>query len=121
MSMSDLLRVPEYLRHIIEAAERILRYTEDTTEQTFLNDEKTQDAVVRNFEIIGEACNNILKKFPEFATLHSDIPWGFAYEMRNALAHGYHKVDFEIVWKTIHSDLPVLLVQVGDALRKSRS
>lgn len=112
MSKADQLRVPEYLGHIIEAIHRIERYTADMTELTFLSDEKTQDAVVRNFEIIGEACNNIIKKHPEFASQHSEVPWGFAYEMRNALAHGYHKVDFEIVWQTIHANLHVLLAQV---------
>lgn len=68
--------------------------------------------MLRNFEIIGEACNNIKKKHPEFAAQHSEIPWQFAYEMRNALAHGYHKVDFEIVWNTIHENLYSLLEQV---------
>jgi uncharacterized protein with HEPN domain len=116
MSKSGQLRVPEYLGHIIEAIHRIERYTEDMTELAFLDDEKTQDAVVRNFEIIGEACNNIIKKHPEFAARHAEVPWGFAYEMRNALAHGYHKVDFEIVWKTIDADLQTLLAQVEHAL-----
>lgn len=40
------------------------------------------------------------------------VPWGFAYEMRNALAHGYFKVDLEIVWKTIHSDLPGMATEL---------
>jgi len=112
MSKSEKLRLPEYLRHIIEAIHRIDRYTADMTEVAFLNDEKTQDAVVRNFEIIGEACNNIIKVHADFASAHPEIPWGFAYEMRNALAHGYHKVDFEIVWKTIHKNLSELLTLV---------
>lgn len=116
MSKTEKLRILEYLRHIIEAIERIDRYTEDMTEVQFLEDEKTQDAVIRNFEIIGEACNNISKKYPEFASQHNEIPWGFAYEMRNALAHGYHKVDFEIVWKTIHGNLDLLLDQVKHVL-----
>jgi len=118
MSKFDQLRIPEYLDHIIDAVQRIDRYTAGMTEVQFLDDEKTQDAVVRNFEIIGEACNNISKKHPAFATLHAHIPWGFAYEMRNALAHGYHKVDFEIVWKTIHSDLHALMKNV-EQIRRS--
>lgn len=116
MSKTDHLRISEYLYHIVEAVERIDRYTANMTEVQFLDDEKTQDAVVRNFEIIGEACNNITKKHPDFAALHNKIPWGFAYEMRNALAHGYHKVDFEIVWNTIHRNLYSLLDQVKDIL-----
>ncbi|MDY7545258.1 DUF86 domain-containing protein [Glaciimonas sp. Gout2] len=118
MSRTDQPRVAEYLGHIIEAIQRIEWYKTGMTEMQFLDDEKTQDAVVRNFEIVGEACKNIIKKHPEFAAQHSEIPWGFAYEMRNALAHGYHKVDFEIVWNTIHRNLYLLLAQIEQALIK---
>jgi len=67
-----------------------------------------QDAVLRNFEVIGEASRNIERDCPDFAAAHPDLPLSFAYEMRNALAHGYFKVDFGIVWKTIENDLPDL-------------
>lgn len=108
----DQQRLADYLAHIIEAIERIDRYTEDMDEVTFLNNELVQDAVIRNFEIIGEASNNIEKHYPEFAAANPDLPLSFAYQMRNAVAHGYFKVDFEIVWRTIHRDLPVLHRQV---------
>lgn len=113
MSQSDVLRLPEYLGHIVEAIDRVHRYVDDMVEVTFLQDEKTQDAVIRNFEVIGEASNNIKKYHPDFARQHSEVPLNFAYEMRNALAHGYFKIDFEVVWKTIHSDLPELRSQVA--------
>lgn len=112
----DLQRLPDYLAHILEAIERIDRYTEDMDELAFLNNQMAQDAVVRNFEIIGEASNNIEKRYPEFAAAHPELPLVFAYQMRNAVAHGYFKVDFEIVWKTIHSNLPELCQQVKAAL-----
>jgi len=112
----DLQRLPDYLAHILEAIERIDRYTEDMDELAFLNNQMAQDAVVRNFEIIGEASNNIEKHYPEFAAAHPELPLAFAYQMRNAVAHGYFKVDFEIVWKTIHSNLPELCQQVKAAL-----
>ncbi len=99
MSKANILRLPEYLGHIVEAIERIHRYVEDLDEVAFLQDEKTQDAVIRNFEIIGEASNNIKSHHPEFSYQHPEVPLNFAYEMRNALAHGYFKVDLEIVWK----------------------
>lgn len=76
-----------------------------------------QDAVIRNIEIIGEASNNIQKHFTEFAELHPELPLAFAYEMRNAVAHGYFKVDFEIVWKTIQNDLPELSQQTKAVLQ----
>lgn len=108
----DIQRLPDYLGHILQAIERIQRYTEDTTDWAFLQNEMVQDAVIRNLEIIGEACRNIERHYPDFAAAHPEVPLAFAYEMRNALAHGYFKVDLEIVWKTIQNDLPGLERQV---------
>ena len=120
MSKAGKQRVPDYLGHILEAIRRIHHYVADMTEVQFLDDEKTQDAVIRNFEIIGEACRNIDSHHPDFAQQHPEVPWGFAYEMRNALAHGYFKVDLEIVWKTIHNDLPDLAHQIETLLSTHR-
>ncbi|ACO81114.1 hypothetical protein AvCA_50240 [Azotobacter vinelandii CA] len=108
----DRQRLTDYLVHILEAIERIDRYTEDMSEVTFLENQMAQDAVIRNLEIIGEASNNITKHYPEFAATHPELPLAFAYQMRNAIAHGYFKVDLEIVWKTIQRDLPGLYRQV---------
>lgn len=110
--MNKALRVPDYLGHILQAIERIDRYTADMDEVAFLNSELVQDAVIRNIEIIGEASNNIQRVAPEFAALHDDIPWQVMYTMRNRVSHGYDKVDLEIVWKTIQCDLPTLYQQV---------
>jgi len=108
----DAQRLADYLGHILEAIERIDRYTEDLDEVAFLQNEMAQDAVIRNIEIIGEASHNIEIHFPEFATSHPELPLAFAYQMRNAVAHGYFKVDLEIVWKTLHNDLVALHEQV---------
>lgn len=106
--MTKALRVPDYLSHILNAIKRIERYTADMDEMAFLNTELVQDAVIRNIEIIGEASNNIQRVDVTFAAQHDDIPWQVIYTMRNRVSHGYHKVDLEIVWKTIQSDLPGL-------------
>lgn len=113
--MSKILRVPEYLKHILQAIERIDRYTAAMDESGFLNSELVQDAVIRNIEIIGEASNNIQCVAPQFADQHGEIPWQVMYTMRNRVSHGYDKVDLEIVWKTIKHDLPNLYAQVQDA------
>ncbi|MEO8020773.1 HepT-like ribonuclease domain-containing protein [Polaromonas sp.] len=76
-------------------------------------DRKTQDAMIRNLEVIGEACNNISKNHPDFVSLRASVPWGFAYEMRNALSHGYFKVDHAVVWQTLQHDLPDLQKQIA--------
>lgn len=110
----DIQRLPDYLSHILEAIERIDRYTEDMSEVAFLETQLVQDAVIRNFEIIGEASHNIEAHYPAFAANYPELPLAFAYQMRNAVAHGYFKVDLEIVWKTIHRDLPGLYQQVQE-------
>ena len=78
-------RLIDYLGHILEAIERIQRYTEECDEATYLRSEMLQDAVIRNLEVIGEASRNIEQHCPEFAANHPDLPLIFAYEMRNAL------------------------------------
>jgi uncharacterized protein with HEPN domain len=101
-----ILRVQDYLLHIIEAIDRIDSYTRDTDHSTFMSDTKTQDAVIRNFEIIGEAAQNVRQRYPDFVASNSEIPWRSAYGMRNALTHGYFTVDMEQVWATIRNELP---------------
>lgn len=113
MSKIEILRTMDYLGHIVEAIDRIHRYADDMTELGFLGDEKTQDAVVRNFEILGEAAHNIESHHAAFAQAHADVPWALMYTMRNRVSHGYFKVDYELVWKTIYTDLPVLRAQVA--------
>lgn len=110
--MSKTLRVPDYLGHILQAMERIGRYTSSMDDVGFLSSELVQDAVIRNIEIIGEASNNIQRVDPEFAARHHDIPWQVMYTMRNRVSHGYDRVDLDIVWRTIQSDLPGLYTQI---------
>ena len=110
----DPQRLPDYLNHILEAIERIEEYVSELDEMAFLGNKLVQDAVVRNFEVIGEASNNIEKRFPEFVEAHPELPLASAYQMRNAVAHGYFQVDFEILWKTIHRDLPGLHTKVEE-------
>ena len=111
----DPQRLSDYLAHILEAIERIEEYVSDMDEVTFLASKLVQDAVIRNFEIIGEASNNIEKRFPEFVASHPELPLSSAYQMRNAVAHGYFKVDFEIIWRTIHRELPRMHAQIQNA------
>ena len=105
-------RLFDYLSHILQAIERIGRYTDGTTEAEFLVSEIAQDAVIRNLEIIGEASHNIELHFPVFSAAHPELPLAFAYQMSNAVAHGYFKVDLEIVWNTIQHDLTGLHARV---------
>ena len=71
----------------------------------FSKDDKTIDAVVRNLEIIGEATRQLPENFKD---KHINMPWGRIISMRNKVIHEYSGVDVEILWQTIHEDLPAL-------------
>jgi uncharacterized protein with HEPN domain len=79
-----------------------------------LQDEKTQDAVIRNLEIIGEAAT---KLSPELKAKYDEIPWGDIAGMRNRLIHGYFEVNLDIVWSTVEKVLPEFEAQIK-ALRR---
>ena len=101
-------RLADYLGHILTAIRRIEEYTAGLEVESFRADEMVQDAVIRNIEVIGEASHRIDTRFPEFAAVHPELPVSSAYQMRNAVAHGYFEVDLDIVWATVTHDLPEL-------------
>lgn len=102
-----------YLQDILTSLSRIEDYTKELSFEDFSNDWKTIDAVVRNFEIIGEAARNM----PEEVSLKNpDVPWSGMVSMRNKVIHEYSGVDIEILWKTIEEDLPLLKTQIEKIL-----
>ena len=90
-----------YLTHITERIERIERYAAPGRDH-FMSDEQAQDAIIRNFEIIGEAVNRISDGTLDRAP---DIPWNQIAAFRNMLIHGYMGVKLERVWNVIENDL----------------
>jgi uncharacterized protein with HEPN domain len=117
MSRRDELALKDYLEHIQQAIGRIHRYMADIDHTAFLVNEEKQDAVIRNLEIIGEAAGNIQRHFPDFSARYPNLPLKAAYGTRNVLAHGYFKVDLDIVWKTVERDLPLLWTQLNGVLQ----
>ncbi len=85
------------------------RFTEGMTFETFERDEKTVDAVLRNFEVIGEAAKNVPMDVRED---HDEVPWSEMAGMHDKLIHGYSTIDLEIIWTTIEQDVSPLLKQV---------
>lgn len=110
--MSEDMRIRDFLQHVVEATQRIAEYTAGLDGADFRQNTLIQDAVIRNMEIIGEACNNIRKRAPAFVDDHADVPWGHAVGMRNVLSHGYFKVDLDALWQAVRHDVPALERQV---------
>jgi uncharacterized protein with HEPN domain len=92
----------ESLSDILEAIKRIRIFTSGMDYEAFMDDIKTRDAVVRNFEIIGEASKSIKNDFRE---KYTGVPWKEMAGMRDKLIHHYFGVNYEIVWTIIHEEL----------------
>jgi len=90
------------LGDMLESALKTKRYVEGMDYESFISDEKTVDAVVRNFEIIGEAANRI---DPDFKIRNPELEWKRIRGFRNRIIHEYFGIDFEIVWTIIEEDI----------------
>lgn len=110
-------RVEDYLQHIIAAIDHITGYVQDIDSPAALErDHKTQAAVIRNIEIIGEAANRIHQQAPEFVAAHPSLPWRQMRDMRNRMIHRYFDVNVDVVLDTAKNDLPKLKQQIGRLL-----
>lgn len=101
-----------FLEHIRDAIERIERFTSEGR-TAFMGDDKTQSAVMRQLEIIGEATKRLSE---EFRRVHPDLPWREMAATRDRLVHGYFTVKLDIVWNVIEKDLPHVKRHVGALL-----
>ena len=102
-------RLLDYLEHIRQAATTACAYVEGMSKADFLADTRTQQAVVMNLIIIGEAATKLLQDHSDFTGRHGDIPWRSMKGMRNRIAHGYFEINVEVVWDTVQTALPALL------------
>lgn len=99
----------DYLDDILDAVEKIERFTANMNYKEFIEDEKTVDAVLRNFEVIGEAAKNVPESVREE---YSEVPWSEMAGMRDKLIHGYASIELEIVWMTVEEEIPMLEPQI---------
>jgi uncharacterized protein with HEPN domain len=104
-----------YLSDILDSGSAIQEFVKGVSFEEFCNDRKTYSAVIREFEIIGEAVGRLLD---ELKRKHPDIEWQDIKDFRNLLTHEYFGVDLEIVWKIVQDDLPALVDVVRGILRK---
>ncbi len=104
-----------YIEDILSSSKKITRYVGDYSFVQFLKDERTVDAVMRNFEIIGIAAYNIPQ---EVKDRHMEIEWRKIYLFRNVLAHEYFGIDKEVLWGIITKKIPKLVAQMEVVLNK---
>ena len=94
---------------ILDSGQKILSYTAGLTFEQFIDDSKTIDAVIRNFEIIGEAANRLPETFKES---HPEIDWHRIRGFRNRIIHDYFGIDYNIVWQIKETFLPQMIVDL---------
>ena len=119
MSEADNSRKFDYLDHMAEAIALARSFTEGMTKPDFLADRKTQQAVILNLIVLGEAASKIALEFPEFTMAHPALPWQQMRGMRNRMAHGYFDIDLDVVWDTVQASLLALPRQMV-AITESR-
>ena len=107
-----------YLEDMLQSMERIEEYLGDLDFRNFKMNYLVVDAIVRNFEIIGEASKNIpidiQKRYPE-------IPWRKMYGLRNLIAHEYFGIDYEMIWEIAKNNLPKNLTDLSKIIEKEKA
>ncbi|MCX7140771.1 MAG: DUF86 domain-containing protein [Proteobacteria bacterium] len=102
------LRQADYLEHMLDAIRLARSYVDGLSREDFLADKKTQQAVVLNIVVIGEAATQLANEFPAFVAQTPELPWKQMRGMRNRMAHGYFEINMDIVWDTVKDAFPDL-------------
>jgi len=106
----------ELISDIREAIQRISEYLTGFDYASFVNDTKTQDAVIRNLEILGEATKRLSE---EFRKTYNSVPWKSMAGARDRLIHHYFGVNLDVVWEIVSTELPKLIEQLPDVERSN--
>ena len=103
----------DYIRDMLENAEKALRFVKEMSFKEFAEDERTIYAVIRAIEVIGEATRRIPK---DLRNTYPEIPWREIVGTRDKLIHEYFGVNLPVVWRTVQEDLPILINQLKTVL-----
>ncbi len=107
-----------FIEDILTCIEKIERYTINSSFEEFCGNDMAVDAVIRNFEIIGEA----VKKIPEeIKKKYADVEWKEAAGFRDVLIHDYFGIDLEAVWDTLQNNIPSFKKQVVQVLKSEKA
>ncbi|MBI5242830.1 MAG: DUF86 domain-containing protein [Elusimicrobia bacterium] len=113
--MSSKRQDKDFLRDILEAMQRVASYTQDSSYKQFMGDTKTQDAVLRNMEVIGEATKGLSTSLKK---LHPTVPWKDMAGMRDKVIHHYFGVNYDIVWNVAKEQVPQLIPRIESTLEQ---
>ena len=116
--MSNKRRDADYLGDVLEAMQRIQVYTEGLSRAQFMQDRRTQDAVVRNIEVIGEA---VKKLSTSLRKKHPVIPWKEMAGMRDKVIHHYFGINYDTVWTVASEEIPQLASKIAAILKTLKS
>jgi len=105
----------DYLDDMLDSVLKIEQFTKEMDFIQFTNDAKTSYAVIRAFEIIGQATKEIPE---EIKDKYNDLPWKEMAGMRDKLIHAYFGVNLEVVWKTVQEDIPSLKTLIQEVINK---
>ena len=104
----------ELLTHMREAATQAVTYVDGLDKADFLTDKRTQQAVILNLIILGEAATKLMDHHADVVSRYPAIEWRSMRGMRNRIAHGYYDINLDVVWETVSSALPELVEKLGD-------
>ena len=107
-----------FLEDMRVAAQRVRRYTKDSTFESYEQNQEKIDATLHNLEIIGEAAKNIPE---DVRASYPNIPWRNMARFRDVLAHHYFGIDLETVWDIIENELPALLSELDTAIKNEEN
>jgi len=112
-------RSMDYIGHMLEAAQLACSYIEGFDKNDFLADKRTQQAVILNIVVMGEAAGKLVQDNPLLVEHYPQVPWKSIKGMRNRIAHGYFDINLDIVWDTVRDALPPFietLIIIRDSL-----
>lgn len=94
-------------------------YVEGMDQEAFFADKKTQQAVILNILVLGEAATQVGNEYPDWADQHPEVPWRAMRGMRNRLAHGYFEINLDVVWETVQTSLADLEEKLAAVLKEN--
>ena len=97
-----------------QAAADAIAFTEGMSQDDFLADKRTQQAVIMSLIVLGEAATKVMDRYPDFANAHAQVPWRNMRGMRNRIAHGYFDINLGLVWDTVQTALPPLVIALRE-------